>query len=247
MQILSVGNSFSCDAHTYLHRISHAEKNDLVTININIGGCSLERHYRNMLSGSRDYNLQVCGHASGFMTSLSEALLSRAWDVITIQQASHDSFDFAKYTPYIEELVAYFRHMCPHAKIYLQETWGYETGSRRIATYGFETMEQMSEKVFAAYAKAAELIRADGIIPSGHGMLALSHAQEAPVHRDTFHAGLGAPRYMLGCIWYEVLTGMPVTNTEFSDFDVAVTPEEAALAREVAHKTVTDFLAAKKG
>ena len=97
--------------------------------------------------------------------------------------------------------------------------------------------------ISVTYAKAAELVRARGIIPSGHGMLALSHAQEAPVHRDTFHAGLGAPRYMLGCIWYEVLTGKPVTNTAFSDFDVEVTPEEAALAREVAHKTVTEFLA----
>lgn len=242
MQILSVGNSFSCDAHTYLYRISHAEKNDLSTVNLSIGGCTLERHYRNMLGDSRDYSLQVGGLSSGFPMSIKEALLSRPWDVITIQQASHVSFDFSTYTPYLEALVDYFRHMCPHAKIYLQETWGYETGSPRIEHYGFRTMEEMSGKIFSAYVKAAQTVHADGIIPSGHGMLALSKAQPSPVHRDTFHAGLGAPRYMIGCIWYETLTGKPVTRTDFSDFDVEVTPEEAALAREVAHKTVVEFM-----
>ena len=242
MQILSIGNSFSCDAHSYLYRISHAERNGLSTVNLSIGGCTLERHYRNMLGDNRDYSLLVCGHSTGFNMSIKEALLSRAWDVITIQQGSPKSFDYSSYTPYLEELVAYFRHMSPHAKIYLHETWGYETGSERIESVSFRTMEEMSEKVFATYAKAAETVNADGIIPSGHGMLALSQAQNAPVHRDTFHAVLGAARYMIGCIWYETLTGKPVICTGFSDFDVEVTPEEAALAREMAHKTVTDFM-----
>ena len=242
MQILSIGNSFSCDAHSYLYRISHAEQSGLSTVNLSIGGCTLERHYRNMMTDSRDYSLLVCGHSTGFNMSISEALLSRAWDVITIQQASPQSFDYDSYMPYLEELVAFFRRMSPHAKIWLQETWGYETGSAKIASVGFRTMEEMSEKVFAAYAKAAREINADGIIPSGHGLLALSKEQDAPVHRDTFHAGLGAPRYMLGCIWYEALTGKPVTCTDFSDFDVEVSPEEAALARKTAHKTVTEFM-----
>lgn len=242
MKILSIGNSFSCDAHSYLYRISHAEKNDFTAVNLSIGGCTLERHYRNMLGDSRDYSLLVGGLSTGFNMSIKEALLSRAWDVITIQQGSPRSFDYDSYMPYLEDLVAYFRHMCPHAKIYLQETWGYETGSARIERMGFRTMEEMSERVFAAYAKAAEIVKADGIIPSGHGMLALNRAQDAPVHRDTFHAGLGAPRYMLGCIWYETLTGKPVTCTDYSDFDVEVSPEEAALAREIAHKTVVDFV-----
>ena len=241
MQILSIGNSFSCDAHSYLYRISHAEKNDLSAINLSIGGCTLERHYRNMLGDRRDYSLLVGGLSTGFSMSVKEALLSRPWDVITLQQASHESFRPESYTPYLEELVDYIRYMSPRAAIYLQETWGYETGSERIDKMGFRTMEEMSERVFAAYAKAAKTVGADGIIPSGHGMLALAKASGAPVHRDTFHAGLGAPRYMLGCIWYETLTGKPVTCTDFNDFDVEVTPEEVALAREIAHKTVTEF------
>ena len=243
MQILSIGNSFSQDAQTYLNRMAK----ELFSVNLFIGGCSLERHYRNMLGDKREYSLEVCGIRTGFQMSIKEALLSRAWDVVTLQQASPYSSNYDRYFPYIDELTAYVRKMCPKAKLYIHETWGYETGSEKIEQRGFRTMEEMSEKVFETYARVAEKIGADGIIPSGHGLLALSHAQDKPVHRDGSHADNGIGRYMLGCIWYETLTGKPVTETEFSDFDVEVTPEEAALVREVAHKTVTEFLETQRG
>jgi hypothetical protein len=243
MQILSIGNSFSQDAQTYLHRMAK----ELFTVNLFIGGCSLELHYRNMLGDKKSYLLEVCGLRTGFNMSIKEALLSRKWDVITLQQVSSASFRYESYMPYIEELAAYVRKCNPAAKLYLHETWGYESNTERIEKWGFRTMDEMSEKVFATYAKVAETIGADGIIPSGHGLLALSHAQDKPVHRDGSHADFGIGRYMLGCVWYETLTGKPVTETEFSDFDVPVTPEEAALVREVAHKTVTEFLQTQRG
>ena len=237
MQILSIGNSFSQDAQTYLYRMNK----NLVTVNLFIGGCSLENHYRNMMGDYRAYRLEVCGVSSGFSMSIKEALLSRKWDVITLQQVSSASFKYDSYMPYVKALSDYVRKMCPSAKLYLHETWGYESGTERIAKMGFSTMEQMSEAVFATYARVAKEIGADGIIPSGHGLLALSKAQEAPVHRDGSHAALGIGRYMLGCIWYEALLGKPVTETHFSDFDVSVPPEAAALVREVAHETMNQF------
>lgn len=243
MQILSIGNSFSQDAQTYVHRMAK----DLFTVNLFIGGCSLELHYRNMLGDKKRYSLEVCGLRTGFDMSIKEALLSRKWDVITLQQVSSASFRYESYMPYVEELAAYVRKCNPAAKLYLHETWGYESNTERVEKWGFRTMDEMSEKVFAIYAKVAETIGADGIIPSGHGLLALSHAQDKPVHRDGSHADFGIGRYMLGCVWYETLTGKPVTETEFSDFDVPVTPEEAALVREVAHKTVTEFLQTQRG
>ncbi len=242
MQILSIGNSFSQDAQTYLHRMAP----ELFSVNLFIGGCSLERHYRNMLGDKRDYSLEVCGIRTGFSMSIKEALLSRAWDVITLQQVSSASFRPESYLPYIDELAAYVRRMCPHAKLYIHETWGYESGSERVAKMGFRDMRDMSEHVFATYAKMAERIGADGIIPSGHGLLALSEAQEAPVHRDGSHADLGIGRYMLGCIWQETLTGKP-TSPDFNGFDVEVTPEAAALVRRVAHETVTKFMEMQRG
>ena len=244
MNVLSIGNSFSQDAQTYLHAISRAEHDPIFCVNLYIGGCSLEQHFRNIMGDKREYEIQVCGKRSGFYTSIQEALLSRQWNVVTLQQVSHESADFKNYTPFLEEIASYVRKLSPTAKVYLHETWGYEDGSARLANQGFDTMEDMSEKIFASYEKARAVIQADGIIPSGHGMLALKRAADVSVHRDTFHAGLGGPRYLLGCIWYETLTGKSVACDTFSDFDVEVSCEEAALARKIAHDTVNEL---KKG
>lgn len=49
MKILSIGNSFSQDAQRYLHRLAKHEGVQLKTVNLYIGGCSLQRHYENIL------------------------------------------------------------------------------------------------------------------------------------------------------------------------------------------------------
>ena len=97
MKILCIGNSFSCDATRYLHQIARSQKEAWQISNLYIGGCSLEQHYRNMLRENEAYGLQINGNLSGFYVSLKEALLNRPWDVITIQQASHFSFNKETY------------------------------------------------------------------------------------------------------------------------------------------------------
>ena len=242
MNVLSIGNSFSMDAQTYLHRVARAEGESLFCVNLYIPGCHLERHFHNIVDDKKDYEIQVCGKSDGVYTSVKEALLSEKWDVITLQQASHFSMDFSTYVPYLEEIAAFVRQHASDAKLYLHETWGYESGSERIRRYGFETMREMSKCVFDAYRQARSLIDADGMIPSGHAMLALAEAGKTPAHRDTFHASLGAGRYLLACVWYEILTGKRVTNESFSDFDTLVLEETLAHVRDVAHQTVIEFL-----
>ena len=48
LQVLAIGNSFSGDATRYLHGIAEADGVGLEVTNLFIGGCSLERHCRNM-------------------------------------------------------------------------------------------------------------------------------------------------------------------------------------------------------
>ena len=113
MQILAIGNSFSSDATRYLHRIARKAGDKLTVVNLYIGGCSLERHFRNMLTEERAYDLQINGESSGFRVSLKEALLNRAWDVVTMQQASPSSPQYDTYQPYLNELSAYVRRLAP--------------------------------------------------------------------------------------------------------------------------------------
>ncbi len=105
MKILSIGNSFSEDAQAYLHDIARADKYDLYTNNLYIGGCPLAIHYKNMLSKEPAYLLQVNGHNTYIKISLEEALCKNQWDVITVQQASHYSPYYDTYQPYLDGLL----------------------------------------------------------------------------------------------------------------------------------------------
>ena len=59
MKVLSIGNSFSTDATAYLHRAAVSAGVDLDTYNLYIGGCSLERHWDNVVREAKEYLLGI--------------------------------------------------------------------------------------------------------------------------------------------------------------------------------------------
>ncbi len=239
MNVLAIGNSFSEDATRYLHGIARADGEVLNVVNLYIGGCSLEKHFRNMHSEAKAYELQYNGERTGFFVSVKDALLNRRWDVVTLQQASPVSFDKESYFPYINELAKYVRRYSPKAKIYIHQTWAYEDGSERLAKLGrFECAAEMREAVIESYDYAAEKIAADGIIPSGKLLGALLENGVEKVHRDTYHASRGVGRYAIALLWYGVLTGKGVAENTFCDFDEAVSDKEIAITKKCVNELV---------
>ena len=227
MKILSIGNSFSQDAQRYLHRLAKIDGVDMKTVNLYIGGCPLRTHYLNMLDDTVAYDFQFNGESTGLKVSIKQVLTSDNWDYVTFQQASGFSARFPTYTPYLEALSAYVKKYCPHAKQLIHQTWAYETGSEKLANQlAFATDEEMFAAVEAAYNQAAETISADGIIPAGKAMLTAAKTGIEKIHRDTFHASLGAGRYLLALIWFKYLTGRDISQNDFHEFDVPVTDEE---------------------
>lgn len=231
MRVLSIGNSFSQDATRYLHRIAAADKVDLETVNLYIPGCPLERHYRNMLSGERVYDLHYNGQATGFKVSMEEALLSRKWDVITLQQQSVSSPHWDTFEPYITALYDYVKECSPKAKILLHQTWALESGSDRLAATGFESYDAMFEKIEDSYARCHTLLENEGIIPSGRLIADMLHQGIESMHRDGLHVTKGFGRYALGLLWYRMLTGNSVTANSFCDFDEPVTEAEIQMVK----------------
>lgn len=242
MKILSIGNSFSQDAQRYLHALAKADGENFKTVNLYIGGCSLRTHYLNMLGEYASYDLQFNGESTGLKVSIRQVLESDNWDVVTFQQASHFSADYTSYQPYLNALVEYVRKYCPHAKLYIHETWAYEEGSERLkTTAGFDSAEGMLEKIREAYAKAAADVQADGIIPCGEAMLCAVDLGIGKIHRDTFHASLGAGRYLLALCWYKALAGKDVSQNAFDCFDEPVTGEERKIVIEAVNLTFERF------
>ncbi len=239
MKILSIGNSFSQDAQRYLHRLAKQDGTELKTVNLYIGGCPLQKHYLNMLDDNAVYDFEFNGEKTGIKVSIRQALASDSWDFITLQQASPISGSYETYSPYIEELAAYVRKYCPHAKILIHQTWAYEDGSERLNKLGYASAKDMLCAICDSYRKAVESIKADGIIPCGEAMMRALELGIERVHRDTYHASLGAGRYLLALCWYKLLAKKDITGNSFDDFDAPVTEQE----RETVIKAVNSVLA----
>lgn len=233
MNILSIGNSFSQDAQRYLHRIAKADGYSLDTFNINIGGCPLSRHYRNMISEEKAYTLEMNGDITGFMVSLKDALLNRDWDVVTIQQKSSDAPFYETYQPYLNEIVNYIKKCVPKAKIAIQQTWAYEQDSQMLnERLGYSDHTKMFEDIKASYQKGFEEVNADMIIPSGELLQKLIASGIEKVHRDTFHLSHGIGRYAVGLLWYSILTGNNIESNAFCDFDEEISETNIAIAKK---------------
>ena len=176
-----------------MHKIARKDGVDLKTVNLYVPGCSLRMHYLNMLENAANYIVEINGEHSGIKTSLSSALMSDDWDVVTLQQASLFSANYETYTPYLETLANYVKKYCPKAKIFLHQTWAYEDGSEMLKnSVGYDSSENMFKDIRVSYAKAMETIGADGIIPCGQTMLNAVQKGIGKIHRDTFHSSLGA-------------------------------------------------------
>ena len=108
MKMLSIGNSFSCDALAYFRDIAKEAGIDVEVWHMEIGGCSLERHYNNMKADMPAYNFSVNGeHRPN--ASLAQVIEKEEFDIVTVQQVSHSSGLYSTFHPYIDEFVAYIR------------------------------------------------------------------------------------------------------------------------------------------
>ena len=233
MNILAIGNSFSHDATRYLHKIARSDGFDLQIVSLYIGGCSLERHFRNMMSEREVYELFYNGEMTGFYISLKEVLLNRQWDYITIQQASTLSGDYSSYQPYLDALCEYVRRYSPKAKLVVHQTWAYEEGCNALEKLGkYKNHKEMFSNIEESYQKAADAIGADFIIKSGKLMQMLLHEGIESVHRDGCHLSFGTGRYAAALLWYTMLTKNGVDENSFNDFDVPVSSKEVSIAKK---------------
>ncbi|MCQ2484586.1 MAG: DUF4886 domain-containing protein [Clostridia bacterium] len=235
MKILCIGNSFSEDATSYLSRAAEKQGVEIYAENLYIGGCSLERHYNNMISGEKAYELEINGENTHIKVSLNEALEKGTWDVVTVQQASHFSAFYSTYQPYASELVRFIRGKQANAKVFIHQTWGYENGSQRLAENGFTTMKEMFVSIKENYFRVAEECKADGIIPSGQVFENMT-AKGIKCHRDTFHASLGAGRYALALTWIKALTGNSIDGNDFEDTAEPVSADEIIKIKEAVNE-----------
>lgn len=222
MNILAIGNSFSQDATRYLHEVMRAGGVDSTVVNLYIGGCSLKRHWDNAQADAQDYLYELNGVSQDRYVSIDNALREREWDVITLQQASHDSGMKETYEPYLSELIAYVRQRAPHARLLMHQTWAYEIDSTHSEFGRYNhSQNEMYERLSAAYAEAAKAHGME-IIPCGDAVQAV-RGREPFIYgqggmslcRDGFHMSLVYGRMLLALSWYARLTGRSAADIDY--------------------------------
>lgn len=222
INILAIGNSFSQDATHYLQQIAAADGIDLKVANLYIGGCSLMTHYNNIVDNKADYLLEINGSSTDKYISINDALDMEKWDYIITQQASHDSGVQDTYEPYLGSIISYVKDKCPGAEILLHETWAYETDSQHPAFVNYDySQTKMYDCLKKAYYSEAEKYNLR-VIPSGDVIQKLRAIDPfrygyggMSICRDGFHMNIIYGRYLLGAVWYKVLTGNAVAKNTY--------------------------------
>lgn len=216
VKILAIGNSFSVDAMEYLWQVLCAGGVERVTLgNLYIPGCPLELHVRNAREDAPAYVYykSTDGHwRSTPDISLSQGLLDEEWDIITLQQASHDSGLSETYAPQRELLDYALAHRrSPEALLYWHMTWAYQATSDHWAfpRYGRD-QRAMYQSILGAVRDCVLPESAyAGVIPTG---VAIQRLRQTPVGdtltRDGFHLSLSHGRYTAALTWAQTLCGV---------------------------------------
>ena len=222
MKLLSIGNSFSQDAQKWLYDICQSAGKDIYNVNLYYGGCSVYQHWDFYVNDKAEYDYEIKAVPARKIT-LKEALATEKWDVITIQQASHDSGRYESYQPYLNDVIAVVKEACPDAKILMHKTWAYEIDATHPCFVRYDNDQQHMYKCLSeAYKKAADDINAE-IIPSGDVIQYLRDNTKEfdykngglSLNCDGFHLTGGYGRYAAALTWYCKLFGGKTADVSF--------------------------------
>ena len=178
LRVLMIGNSFSQSVLPFLPPIAEADPSvKLILRNAYIGGCSIQRHLKEYDTSAtkpdhRPYttNLPIEG-VTGNKVSLQECLKADTYDIVSIQQASRDSWKLETYGEDAKRLISIVREYQPKAEIVGHQTWAYRADSKAILPGGAFKIDQleMHNRITECY-KALQKEYGFRIIPVGNAV-----------------------------------------------------------------------------
>ena len=241
LKVLMIGNSFSICNLWQMPQVAESMGRKLDIASLYIGGCSLERHWNNVVASSTNANFRPYRFdritdgkrvVENGNANIPDALVLDKWDVVTVQQASHFSWSPETYQPFGDNLVAKIRELAPQAKIVVQETWSYPPWDKRLKKFGFDHVE-MYARLHDAYAAFAGKYGFD-VIPVG---TAAEFAQDrnSLFTKPDFHFNRTG-EYLQGLVWTAKLFGADVTKCTYKP--KGMKDDRAVFLRQMAMKAV---------
>lgn len=245
-KVLSIGNSFSEDAHRYLYEIAKSygiPEENIVIGNMYIGGAELQQHADNILTNLPSYEYQKFTSPEVVKRSerLGNAIKDEDWDVITIQQASHYSGVQSYYQNYVRRIVTWIDEQAtnPNVTIGWHLTWAYQQNSSHsgFVWYGHNQMTMYNQIISAYNTKVKPVTVINLTIPSG---TAIQNARTSylgdTLTRDGYHLSDPLGRYIAGLMFFKAITGFDVTPSTIPYKPEGVTEALQLLAMDAVNK-----------
>ena len=177
MRILTIGNSFTDSLADCFPPAAASAGAELHLEFADFGGCEMARHWSYIQA--EEHGGPDCRIYQG--RSKLRDILARGWDMVTIQQASHDSWRPETFEPYAGFLVSYIREHAPRAEIVIQQTWAYRADHPQFqagSEWGI-TQNEMYCRLTRNYLALGER-RKLRIIPTGYAVQLSRAEAEAP-------------------------------------------------------------------
>jgi len=223
LKILAIGNSFSTDSLEYLWEICESGGVEtVITGHLNIGGCSLDTHWKNMSENLPAYKFYLNTSGTKELTPDSTAefgIKAQDWDIIVIQQVSGQSGLKDTYGA-LDSIVTYLEETKtnPNAKILWHATWAYQQNSSHadFAKYEKDQMTMYQAILDAAADVALADTRIDGVIPTGTAVqnVRTSYLGDT-LTRDGYHLSQSHGRYLAALTWFVATTGGDPANVSY--------------------------------
>ena len=112
LRILTIGNSFTDSLTACFPQVTASAGCGLRLDRANFGGCELRRHWSYI---EAEESLEDCRIYQGGSRKLRQILAAEPWDVVTIQQAIHESWRPETFQTYADRIAAYVRRHEPVA------------------------------------------------------------------------------------------------------------------------------------
>lgn len=169
LRVLTIGNSFTDSLRPYAVAVARAAGCALHLDFANFGGCSLERHWAYIAAEEAE---PVCRIYRGGGIKMRDILASQPWDVVTIQQASHESWRPETFQPFGRRIADYVRRHAPGAECVVQQTWVYRADDPRLRPGGEWNIDpdEMYRRLTAHYRTLAADLGGLRIIPTGYAV-----------------------------------------------------------------------------
>lgn len=239
ISILAIGNSFSVDAMEYLYQIlQQCGYEEIHLGNLYIGGCTLQTHSNNVTANSASYTYYT--NDSGSWKNVTsykpnDAISSRKWDYISVQQASGSSGIESTYEPYLTTVINKCVELCPEAKLMWHMTWAYQQNSTHseFPKYQSDQMTMYNMIVSAVKNKVLPHNEIKFVIPCG---TAIQNVRTSPigdtVTRDGYHMSYNIGRFVTALMWAKQISECDLNTITYKPSSYSYTADQIKYIKE---------------